>query len=349
LTSEPQRYDAGTRGPDTRPAGGAHTGTEGAVPASYSVSGPITEGAPRTAAADGMAGGAVGQADTGRLDPARLLDSPLKPHDAATSAARARRFGTWYIAEQVLRQMKGYLDVIVAYSVGNPLMYLFAMGVGLASLVDANQGEGAFGGVSYLQFIVPALLVSGAVMAATEEFSYPVMSGFKWRRTYYGPLASPVSPQQICQGHVLAVAIRLVAQSAVYLGIVALFGAAPGVWSWVSVLTAALAGLAFGIPMMAYSASIKDDRGQFAMVQRFIVMPLFLFSGTFFPLSVLPWFLQWIGWISPVWHGTELGRVLSYGHVEPLWLSAVHVAYLAALAIAGLLLARRTYARRLEG
>ncbi|MGG5751117.1 ABC transporter permease [Zafaria sp. Z1313] len=279
----------------------------------------------------------------------RLFDSPLRAHTPAVSAARARRFGTWYIAEQVLRGMKGYLDVIIAYSVGNPLMYLVAMGIGLASLVDSNTGGAAFGGVGYLQFIVPALLASGAVMTAAEEFSYPVMSGFKWHRTYYGPLASPISAQQICQGRVLAVAIRLVAQSAVYLAIVAAFGAAPSGWAWVSVFTAALAGLAFGVPMMAYAASIKDDRGQFAMVQRFIVMPLFLFSGTFFPLSVMPWFLQWIGWISPVWHGAELGRVLSYGHAEPLWLSIVHVLYLAAVAAAALVAARRIYARRLEG
>ncbi|MFB0836286.1 ABC transporter permease [Arthrobacter halodurans] len=273
----------------------------------------------------------------------------MRPHGPATSAARARRYGTWYIAEQVLRGMKGYLDVIVAYSIGNPLMYLFAMGIGLASLVDSNTGAAAFGGVTYLQFIAPSLLASAAMMTAAGEFTYPVMSGFKWRRTYYGPLASPITPHQICQGHVLAVTIRLVLQSAVYLAIVLLFGAATSGWAWVTVFTATLAGLAFGIPLMAYAASIKEDRGQFALVQRFVVMPLFLFSGTFFPLSTLPWFLQWIGWISPVWHATELGRVLSYGYPEPGWLTVVHVVFLAVLAAAGLVLARRIYAQRLEG
>ena len=109
-----------------------------------------------------------------------------------------------------------------------------------------------------------------------------------------------------------------------------------------------LAGLAFGLPMMAYSASIREDRGQFALVQRFVVMPLFLFSGTFFPLSTLPWFLQWIGWISPVWHGSELARVLGYGQAEPGWLSVVHLAFLLLLAGAGLVAARRVYVRRLE-
>lgn len=284
-----------------------------------------------------------------RASETAVTSSSLHAHDPLTSAAKARRFGTWYLAEQHLRGMKGYLDIVIAYSVGNPLVYLFALGIGLASLVDSNAGGDAFGGVNYLQFIAPALLASAAMMTAAGEFSYAVMSGFKWWRTYYGPLATPLTPHQICQGHALAVSIRILAQSAVYLVIVLVFGAATSGWAWVTILSASLAGVAFGLPLMAFSASITEEKGQFALVQRFIVMPLFLFSGTLFPLSTLPWFLQWIGWISPVWHATELGRVLSYGYAEPGWLSVVHVLYLLVLAGVGLVLARRVYARRLEG
>ena len=107
--------------------------------------------------------------------------------------------------------------------------------------------------------------------------------------------------------------LRLLLQSAIYFAAVALFGASPSGWGWAGIAVATLAGLAFGLPLMAYSASIKDDKGQFALVMRFIVMPLFLFSGTFFPLDTLPLAVRWIGWISPIWHGTELGRVFSYG------------------------------------
>ena len=67
---------------------------------------------------------------------------------------------------------------------------------------------------------------------------------------------------------------------------------------------------------------------------RFIVMPLFLFSGTFFPLDTLPLGVRWIGWISPIWHGTELGRVVSYGYEEAPWLTVVHVVFLLGLAAA---------------
>ncbi|MBX7442849.1 MULTISPECIES: ABC transporter permease [unclassified Arthrobacter] len=266
-------------------------------------------------------------------------------HPPEASAARARRWGAFYYAEQVLRVMKGYTWSILMYSVGQPVAYLFAMGVGLASLVDT--GSVAFGGVSYLAFIAPALLVSAAVMTAANEFTFPVMAGFKWRRTYFGPHASPLTPGQIAAGHIMAVTLRLLLQSAIYFAAVALFGASPSGWGWAGVFAATLAGLAFGLPLMAYSASITEDKGQFALVMRFIVMPLFLFSGTFFPLDNLPLAVRWIGWISPIWHGTELGRVLSFGYGEPPLLTALHVAVLCGLAVLGWNLTRRRFARRM--
>lgn len=270
----------------------------------------------------------------------------LRAHSPAVSAARARRWGAFYYAEQVLRVMKGYGWTIVMYGVGQPVAYLFAMGVGLATLVDTNSTT-VFGGVSYLTFIAPALLISAAVMTAANEFTFPVMDGFKWRRVYYGPHASPLTPEQIAAGQVIAVTIRFVLQSAIYFGVVALFGASPGAWGWVSILVATLAGLSFGLPLMAYAATVTTDKGQFAMVMRFIVMPLFLFSGTFFPLDTLPLAVRWVGWISPIWHGTELGRVFSYGYEEAPLLTVVHVVFLVGLAVVGWVLTRRLFAKRM--
>jgi lipooligosaccharide transport system permease protein len=267
-------------------------------------------------------------------------------HSPAVAAAKARRWGAFYYAEQVLRVMKGYSLSLVMYSVGHPVAYLFAMGVGLATLVDA-QGSGAFGGVGYVTFVAPALLVSAAVMTAANEFTFPVMDGFKWRRTYFGPHASPLTPRQIAAGHIMAVTLRFLLQSAVYFAAILLFGAAPGGWGWVTIVVATVAGLSFGLPLMAYTASITEDKGQFALVMRFIVMPLFLFSGTFFPLDTLPLAVRWIGWISPIWHGTELGRVFSYGHQEPPLLTVLHVVVLAGLAVAGWFLTRRQFAVRM--
>ena len=273
------------------------------------------------------------------------MPAGLRAHAPEVSAARARRWGAFYYAEQVLRVMRGYTWSILMYSVGQPVAYLFAMGVGLATLVDT--GTAAFGGVSYLAFIAPALLVSAAVMTAANEFTFPIMDGFKWRRIYYGPHASPLTPQQIAAGQIMAVTLRLVLQSAIYFAAVALFGASPSGWGWAAVLVATLTGLAFGLPLMAYSASITEDKGQFALVMRFIVMPLFLFSGTFFPLDNLPLAVRWVGWISPIWHGTELGRVVSFGYREPPLLTVLHVAVLVGLAVLGWALTRRRFALRM--
>jgi lipooligosaccharide transport system permease protein len=117
--------------------------------------------------------------------------------------------------------------------------------------------------------------------------------------------------------------------------------------AWLSIFIGLLAGLSFGIPLMAYAASIHDDKGQFALVQRFIFMPMFLFSGTFYPLATLPLWLQWIGWISPLWHATELGRIVTYGKEVAPVLVAVHITYLLVLTIGGLIIARRLFERRL--
>ena len=77
-------------------------------------------------------------------------------------------------------------------------------------------------------------------------------------------------------------------------------------------------------------------------------MPMFLFAGTFFPLSVMPAYLQWIGWVSPVWHGAQLARVVCYGADVPALMVGVHVAFLVACTVAGLLVVVRVYARRLR-
>ncbi|MET3902182.1 ABC transporter permease [Paenarthrobacter sp. 4246] len=283
---------------------------------------------------------------SGTDKPLTTAAPPLRAHSPEVSAARARRWGAFFYAEQVLRVMRNYGWSVILYSVGQPVAYLFAMGVGLASLVDANS-EATFGGVSYLEFVAPALLVSAAVMTASGEFSYPIMDGFKWRRVFYGPHASPLIPEQIASGHIMASTLRFLLQSVVYFVVVALFGASPSPWGWVSALVATVAALSFGLPLMAYAASIKQDKGQFALVQRFIVMPLFLFSGTFFPLDSLPIAVRWIGWISPVWHGTELSRVFTYGMDQSPVLTIIHVVFLLVTAAVGWMVVRRQFVKRM--
>jgi lipooligosaccharide transport system permease protein len=278
-------------------------------------------------------------ADLGRLAASGRVPAP------EVMAARARRWGWWYYVEYWLRGSKAWAVSLLSYMVVTPLLYLVALGLGLGSLVD--QGAGSVDGVSYLVFVGPALLVSTVVMSVSGELTYPVMGGFKWDRIYFGPHATPVTPEQIAVGHLGGVMIRFVVQAGIFWGLLVAFDAAPSGWSWLSVPIAVLTAAAFGAPLQAFAASLDDEGYQFAFVQRFVVMPMFLFAGTFFPLAVMPVALQWIGWISPVWHGTQLARQATYGAAEPLWLTVVHVAALVAMAGVGVALGRRQYARRL--
>ncbi|QQE49688.1 ABC transporter permease [Micrococcus luteus] len=280
----------------------------------------------------------------GPASPAEPLRPPVT---AAASAERVRRRGVLLYAEHQLRSMRRYGAVLLVGALGEPVLYLLAMGLGLAQLMGGGMPQDALGGVSYVAFIAPALLASGALMTASVEFSYPVMGGFQWQRTYYAAQATPLSPAQIALGHLAAVSLRFVFQAAVFLLVMLAFGVVSSPWAWVQVLTATLGGLAVGAPIMAFAASLKEDKGQFATLQRLVVMPLFLFSATFYPLEALPVWLRWIGWLSPQWHAAQLGRVLSYGMAEPAWLTAVHVAFLLVLALGGAWFAVRIYTRRL--
>jgi lipooligosaccharide transport system permease protein len=267
---------------------------------------------------------------------------------ALAGAVKPRRFGAWYVAEHRFRVMRSYLQTLLFTGFGSPLLYLFAMGVGLGTLVSSNLGPQAVEGVSYLTFVAPALLCTAAVTVASEEFTYPIMLGFKWNPTFFAMNASPIAPAQIIDGVVISVVARLLGTSIVYYAFMLLFGAVPSPWGFLTVFVAVLGGLAFGAPVMAYVSTLEQDTGQIAMLMRFVLLPMTLFSGTFFPLSSMPWFLQWIGWISPLWHSTELARVFAYGAAEPLWLTIVHVVYLGALSVVFWLWARRIAARRLN-
>jgi lipooligosaccharide transport system permease protein len=264
------------------------------------------------------------------------------------AAVRPRKWGSWYVAEHRVRAMRAYLQTIVATSIGNPIVYLYSLGVGLASLVQGDIPLGGGASVSYLSFVAPALLASAAVTVASEESTYPYLMGFKWNPIFYGMNAAPISGVQIVNGMTLGILVRMLPTCVVYFVFMAVFGAVPNWFGFLGILTATLTGIAVGLAISSFTARIEEDKGQMAMIQRFVIMPMFLFSGTFFPLASLPIYLQWIGWISPLWHGTELGRVVAYNSPEPLWLTAVHVVYLVALVAFGLRMTQRVVVRRLN-
>ncbi|MDX6287759.1 MAG: lipooligosaccharide transport system permease protein [Frankiales bacterium] len=252
-----------------------------------------------------------------------------------------RSFEYW--AYQYKRTWRGGLVTGVL----SPVLFLAAMGVGLGGLVNSNSsGANSLGGVSYLVFLAPGLLAANAMQVGVQESTYPVMGAIKWIRTYHAMLATPLRVIDVLLGHLLWIALRVLMVCAIFLGVMAAFGTTK---SWTALLTlpaGLLTGIAFATPIVAYAATQERDSG-FNAIFRFGVMPLFLFSGTFFPVSQLPSGLQPVAYATPLWHGVDLCRTLALGTAEPL-MTLGHVSYLLGLTVIGVAVATRTFRTRLE-
>jgi len=265
---------------------------------------------------------------------------------AAEQAAKVRCWGWWYQAEWRLYSMKAYWTSVLGWAVLTPVLYVLAMGVGLGGLVDATSG--GIGGVPYLTFVAPGLLVSAVVMSVGNEMMFPVMSGFKWQELYFVRAATAGSAGQVALAELVAVAIRAAAEATLFWLVLVVLGATSGGWSWLMIPIATLAGMALGSPIAAFSATRKDEGFEFAFLQRFVLTPMFLFAGTFYPLESMPIYLQWVGWISPMWHGTQLARAVSYGLPLPGLEVALHLLFLVALLGLGSWLVMKNFTARLN-
>jgi len=227
----------------------------------------------------------------------------------------------------------------------NPVLYLSAMGLGLGTLVDQGDTAATLGAASYLEFLAPGLLVANAMMIGTFESSWPVMAGIKWLKTFQATLASPVGVGGLVAGHFLWVAFRLLLVSVVFLGVMLAFGATDLGAVLMLVLPAVLVGLAMAGPMTAFTATRQSEQG-LTTVFRFGITPMFLFSGTFFPITQLPGWMQPLANLTPLWHAVEVARRWAIGvqSTLPVW---QHLGYLVALFAVGAYLSNRFLARRL--
>lgn len=226
-----------------------------------------------------------------------------------------------------------------------PLLYLGSLGYGLGTLVDKG-GHAAIGGVPYAAFVAPGVLAATAMQAAVNDSTYPVMGAIKWQRQYHAMLAGPLGALDVLLGHVAFILLKLVIVCSAFVAVGAGLGALRSWWVLVALPVAVLCGLAHATPTMAYAARQDNDFG-FAMVFRFVVMPMFLFSGTFFPVSQLPEWLQPFCWLSPLWHGVQLCRGATTGDIDGLEALA-NVAILVAVVLAGAAWGIRTFTRKLS-
>ena len=267
----------------------------------------------------------------------------------ASAPAPAAPGGRWSFAVRELRfwltdYRRTWRGSVIS-SVLGPLLYLGAMGAGLGSLVN-RHAHAALGDVSYLAFNAPGLLAATAMQTAFGEGLYPVLGSVKWVGNYFAAVTSPLRPADVFRGHLLFVTLRLTMNCGVFLGVIAAFGAARSPLVILSLPAAVLTGLAFAPALMAWAVTRTRDTS-FSVLMRFLMIPLFLFSGTFFPITQLPAWLRPVAYVTPLWHGVELCRALSLG-TAGLAGAGVHVGYLLALAVAGFAAAQVAYARRLH-
>jgi lipooligosaccharide transport system permease protein len=225
-----------------------------------------------------------------------------------------------------------------------PVLFVLGFGFGVGHYVDAG---GRLGPVRYLDYIVPGMLAATALQVAFGESTWPVMSRFQWIRTYHAMVNAPVRVVDILGGSLLFVLFRLLMTTVVFLAVTALFGAVHSAWAVTVPVVCALLGLAVSAPIYAFAASVDTD-SYLALLMRFVMIPLTLFSGVYFPVSALPGVVRWLAYASPLWHAVDLCRAatLPGAHLSVAVVLG-HLAYLVALAALGFWLAWRVFRRRL--
>lgn len=226
----------------------------------------------------------------------------------------------------------------------NPILYLLAMGVGLGELVDDGSGVASIE-IAYLTFLAPGLLAAATMQAAAGDASYPVMAGIKWRKTYEATLSTPIGVPELLLGHLGWITLRLTFVAVVFAAVMTVFGATTVTEGLAAVPPAVLTGIAFAAAITAFTARLKSESG-LTQLFRFGIVPLFLFSGVFFPIAQLPDWIEPFAYLTPLWHGVELCRGLALGlefTVHPL----ISAGYLLTWIVAGAILSVRFLSKRL--
>src|SRR5688500_14208293 len=234
----------------------------------------------------------------------------------------------------------------LAFGFLQPVLFLTAMGLGIGTLLS-GQDQAAFGGVEFIDWLGPGLMAAMAMQTATFESTYPIMNKIMWGRNYEAMLSTPVTIRSIVGGELAWTAFRIGSLAAVFLLVLFLFGIVRTPLALLAIPISVLIGVAFASCLIAFTATQKNDVG-FSAIFRFVINPLFLFSGTFFPLTNLPEPLRAVAWATPLFHGVELIRGSILDQLDPVT-APIHLAYLLVMFAIGTYFAERLLTRRMAG
>ena len=260
-----------------------------------------------------------------------------------TTLSRSLRFAE----SEVIAYRRTWRGTVITSFV-NPVLFLAAMGAGLGSLVDTGSADL---GVPYLAFVATGLMAATAMQSGAGDGSFPVMAGILWRKNFHGTITTPLGPEDIILGRLEWGVVRLTFTLLVFAIISVVFGAIDLGPALIAIAPAVLTGLAFTACITAWTLTRKDGMS-LSTLFRFAIVPLFLFSGTFFPISNLPSFLQRVAYATPLFHGVELVRKITLPEADasivtsmPIW---IHIAYLVVMTVIGIYLSIRFLNKRLR-
>jgi len=190
-----------------------------------------------------------------------------------------------------------------------PLLVLGIMGVGLGTYFGISLGQ------NYIEFIVPGIVASYAMYAATYESTYGVYSRLEWQRIYEAILATPVSAEEIIAGEILWAGTRAAMAGGAILTVSAVLGLVPSLWAVFLIPLTLIEGILFGAAGMIFTSFVPSFY-TFNFYYTLFITPMFYFSGVFFPLSSFPALVQQLAWLAPLTPVVYIGRRLATGRFE---------------------------------
>ncbi len=226
--------------------------------------------------------------------------------------------------------------------IAEPVFYLLSIGIGIGKLVGRIPGPHGTS-YAYATYVAPALLAASAMNGAVYESTFNVYFKLKYARIYDGVLATPMGAQDVARGEIANALLRGTVYAAIFVIMMTALGDVVSAWTVLALPAAMLIGFAFSAVGMAATTYMRSW-ADFDLVM-LVLLPLFLFSTTFYPLSVYPRWLQVIVECSPLYHGVSLVRGLTLGLVGPALLG--HAGYLAIMGALGVALSGRRIRRLL--
>lgn len=262
----------------------------------------------------------------------------------STTLSRSLR----YAESEVIAYRRTWRGTVITAFI-NPIFFLAAMGAGLGTLVD--DGTGAALSIPYLTFVASGLMAANAMQNGAGDGAFPVMAGVLWRKNFLGTITTPLGPTDIIWGRLIWGVGRLTFTLLVFAVIAVIFGALEIGPALLAIPPGVLTGIAFTVVITAWTLTREDGRS-LSTLFRFAIVPMFLFSGTFFPISQLPDWLEPVAYLTPLFHGVELVRKIALPGVDgsivtgmSMW---VHFGYLVVMSAVGIYLSIRFLDKRIR-